>query len=72
MHCLECRSANTTSTAVGVCRGCGAGVCADHARTEAATLRSGPVLGPADKTVVRQILCPSCAAPVESGAGIPS
>ncbi|MFE4512793.1 hypothetical protein ACFRMQ_01170 [Kitasatospora sp. NPDC056783] len=26
MHCLECRSADTTSTAAGVRRGCGAGV----------------------------------------------
>ncbi|MGW1179249.1 DUF2180 family protein [Kitasatospora sp. NPDC002543] len=72
MHCLDCDTEGTTSPAVGVCRGCGAGVCADHARTEAATLRSGPVLGPADKTVVRQILCPSCSASVHSGAGIPS
>ncbi|MEV0495288.1 DUF2180 family protein [Streptomyces atratus] len=30
-HCLDCRTAGTNSPTVGVCQGCGAGVCAAHA-----------------------------------------
>ncbi|MEW1676020.1 DUF2180 family protein [Streptomyces noursei] len=72
MHCLECRLARTTSTAVAVCRGCSAAVCADHAHTATAPVRRGPALGPPAETAVRQILCPTCAAAKASGAGAAS
>ncbi len=42
MHCLECRLAHTTSTAVALCRGCGASVCADHAHTATAPVGHRP------------------------------
>ena len=31
MNCLDCASHDRASPAVGVCHGCGAGVCLDHA-----------------------------------------
>ncbi|WP_411130019.1 DUF2180 family protein [Streptomyces sp. x-19] len=72
MHCLECRLARMTSTAVGVCRGCGAGVCGNHVHTATVPVRRGPVLGPPPEAVVRQVLCPACALATASGAGAAS
>lgn len=67
MHCLDCRTSGTNSTAVGICRSCGAGVCTAHARVEARSLRRGSPLGVPVEAAARRVLCPVCAA-----AGVPS
>lgn len=63
MHCLDCRAQGTTSTAVGVCHGCGAAVCHEHTRVTPRGVRGGPLLGrPAEVTAARTIRCITCAA----------
>ncbi|MFE7112661.1 DUF2180 family protein [Streptomyces sp. NPDC057575] len=60
MHCLDCRTTGTNSPTVGVCQGCGAGVCAAHTRI--ATVRRGSLIGTPAEAKARTVLCPVCAA----------
>ncbi|MET8747448.1 DUF2180 family protein [Streptomyces sp. NPDC004728] len=62
MHCLDCRTTGTNSPTVGVCRGCGAGVCAAHARIAPRSVRRGSLTGTPCEARVRTVLCPVCAA----------
>ncbi|MFD7720149.1 DUF2180 family protein [Streptomyces sp. NPDC059814] len=68
MHCLDCRTTGTDSPAVGVCQGCGAGVCAAHARVAARSVRRGSPLGAPGAAGARRVLCPVCAAAEAPGA----
>ncbi|WP_443034884.1 DUF2180 family protein [Streptomyces sp. BE133] len=61
-HCLDCRTAGTNSTTVGVCQSCGAGVCAAHARTAPRNVRRGSLIGSPGEAEARTVLCPVCAA----------
>jgi hypothetical protein len=62
VHCLDCDARDMTAPALGVCTGCGAGVCGAHLRVvrhalTCATATGGPVpVAPA----VRRLLCPTC------------
>ncbi|AYV26243.1 hypothetical protein EES41_05870 [Streptomyces sp. ADI95-16] len=62
MLCLDCNTAGTTSPAVGVCRGCGAAVCANHARVIQREVRRRPLLAPPVETAARTVHCFTCAA----------
>ncbi|MEU5087287.1 DUF2180 family protein [Streptomyces sp. NPDC021356] len=62
MHCLDCSTARTNSPAVGVCQGCGAGVCAEHARVAARNVRRGSLIGAPVESGARTVLCRVCAA----------
>ncbi|MEU3218783.1 DUF2180 family protein [Streptomyces sp. NPDC006971] len=62
MHCLDCGTAGTDSLTVGVCQGCGAGVCAAHARVAARSVRRGSLIGTPVEAEARTVLCPVCAA----------
>ncbi|MFE7315356.1 hypothetical protein ACFU7T_20075 [Streptomyces sp. NPDC057555] len=63
MNCLECRTAD----AGGVCQGCGAAVCRDHARLAHRTVSHGVALGPRGEATLRSVLCPAWAE-----AGVPT
>ncbi|MEU0631970.1 DUF2180 family protein [Streptomyces sp. NPDC005989] len=62
MHCLGCRTTGTNSTTVGVRQGCGAGVCAAHARIAPRSVRRGSLTGTPGEAEARTVLCPVCAA----------
>ncbi|MFD5068547.1 DUF2180 family protein [Streptomyces sp. NPDC058369] len=62
MRCLDCAAAGTDSSTVGVCQGCGAGVCAGHARIAPRRLRHGSLLGASREAEARTVICPVCAA----------
>ncbi|MEU2894991.1 DUF2180 family protein [Streptomyces sp. NPDC001273] len=62
MHCLDCRAQGTTSTAVGVCRDCGAAACHEHTFVANRTMRRGPLLGQSDEVMARTVRCTTCAA----------
>ncbi|MET9835684.1 DUF2180 family protein [Streptomyces lavendulocolor] len=62
MHCLECDTDHTERSAVAVCQGCSAAVCAEHAHVRCRSVRTGPPLGPAATRQTRSVLCPGCAA----------
>ncbi|MEU9848188.1 DUF2180 family protein [Streptomyces sp. NPDC047985] len=62
MHCLDCRTTETNSTTVGVCQGCGAGVCEAHARIATRSVRQGSLIGNPGEARARTVLCPVCAA----------
>ncbi|MFD7957142.1 DUF2180 family protein [Streptomyces ardesiacus] len=62
MHCLDCRAQGTTSTAVGVCRDCGAAVCDGHTLVAHRVVRGGPLLGRPGEVISRTIRCTTCAA----------
>ncbi|MGW2108810.1 DUF2180 family protein [Streptomyces sp. NPDC001948] len=62
MHCLDCRTTGTNSTAIGVCQVCGAGVCAAHARIATRSVRRGSLIGTPGEAKARTVLCPVCAA----------
>jgi hypothetical protein len=61
MNCYECLSDQRATPAVGVCRHCGAGLCATHVR-----IRSNQVQGAASPGKVthehsaRKLLCGTC------------
>ncbi|MER6254959.1 DUF2180 family protein [Streptomyces sp. NPDC001584] len=61
MHCLDCRMAGKTSPAIGVCRDCGAAVCANHARVTEREIRRRPFLAPPVETPARTVHCFQCA-----------
>ncbi|WP_443065820.1 DUF2180 family protein [Streptomyces sp. NBC_00503] len=61
MHCLDCHTRGAASPAVGVCRGCGAAVCADHARIVTYEVRRRPLLAPPSETPARSVRCFPCA-----------
>ncbi|MFZ3474247.1 DUF2180 family protein [Streptomyces sp. 4.24] len=61
MHCLDCHMAGTVSPAVGVCRDCGAAVCANHARVTEREVRRRPLLAPPVETPARTVHCFQCA-----------
>ncbi|MFD9428893.1 MULTISPECIES: DUF2180 family protein [unclassified Streptomyces] len=62
MHCLDCHATGTHSATVGICHGCGAGVCAGHTRIAARSVRRGPLPGAFGEAPARRVLCPVCAA----------
>jgi hypothetical protein len=62
MHCLDCCTAGTNSPTIGVCQGCGAGVCAAHARITPRSVRRGSLIGTSGETKARTVLCPVCVA----------
>lgn len=68
MHCLDCRTAGANSPTVGICQGCGAGVCAAHARIAARSVRRGSPIGAPSEAGARRVLCPVCAAAEAPGA----
>lgn len=72
MHCLDCRTAGTNSPTVGVCQGCGAGVCAAHARIAARSVRHGSLIGAPREAGARRVLCPVCAAAEAPSAAAPA
>ncbi|MGW3267563.1 DUF2180 family protein [Streptomyces sp. NPDC001056] len=72
MHRLDCRTAGTNSSTIGVCQGCGAGVCAAHARITSRSVRRGSPLGTPDQAQARTVLCPVCAAAEAPAAAAPA
>ncbi|MEW1996950.1 DUF2180 family protein [Streptomyces coelicoflavus] len=72
MHCLDCQTAGSNSPCVGVCRRCGAGVCAQHARIATHSMRLGPVIGTPAEAEARTVLCPLCAAAWAPTAATPT
>ncbi|WP_446751147.1 DUF2180 family protein [Streptomyces sp. CLV115] len=70
MHCLDCRTTGTDSTTVGVCQGCGAGVCAAHARIATRSVRRGSLIGTPGEAEARTVLCPVCAAAEAPAAAV--
>ncbi|WP_442815866.1 DUF2180 family protein [Streptomyces sp. NBC_01205] len=62
MHCLDCHSQGVASPALGVCRGCGAAVCANHARVTTYQVHRRPLLAPPSETPARSVRCFPCAA----------
>ena len=68
MHCLDCTTIGSPTTAVGVCHCCGAGVCVDHAKIHDHYLtRSEPI----DQVIrieppARSLWCGACAAANEA------
>ncbi|WP_371632822.1 DUF2180 family protein [Streptomyces sp. NBC_01259] len=61
MHCLDCRTTGTNSPTVGICQGCGAGVCAAHTRIAQPGVRLGSLPGTTGEARARRVLCPVCA-----------
>ncbi|MGW6208430.1 DUF2180 family protein [Streptomyces sp. NPDC055089] len=70
MHCLDCRTAGANSPNVGICQGCGAGVCAAHARIAARSVRRGSPIGAPGEAGAHRVLCPVCAAAEAPGAAV--
>ncbi|MGW0667868.1 DUF2180 family protein [Streptomyces sp. NPDC002746] len=62
MDCLDRRTAGTDSPMVGICQGCGAGVCAAHARIAHRGVRLGSPLGAPGEARARRVPRPVCAA----------
>ncbi|MFJ4899746.1 DUF2180 family protein [Streptomyces sp. NPDC088727] len=62
MDCLDRRATGTNSPTVGICQGCGAGVCAAHTRIAQPCVRLGSPLGAPGEARARRVLCPVCAA----------
>ncbi|WP_420717935.1 DUF2180 family protein [Streptomyces sp. H34-S4] len=62
MLCLDCHTQDVTSPAVGVCRACGAAVCASHARVTRREVRRRPLLAPPSDVSPRTVHCSLCAA----------
>ncbi|TWF74038.1 uncharacterized protein DUF2180 [Streptomyces capillispiralis] len=58
MQCLDCRPRDMATTAVGICLGCGAAVCGEHAHVTAGG-RQGPLLG-APRRFTRTVRCHQC------------
>ncbi|MEV7960030.1 DUF2180 family protein [Streptomyces sp. NPDC087532] len=71
-HCFDCRTAGTNSPTVGVCQGCGAGVCATHARIATRSVRRGSLTGAPREAEARTVLCPVCAAAEAPTAAVPA
>ncbi|MEV8312436.1 DUF2180 family protein [Streptomyces flavidovirens] len=61
MQCLDCRTESKDTHSVGVCQGCGAGVCESHARITSRTVRHGSPQGPCAQAEARRVLCTVCA-----------
>ncbi|OEJ22009.1 hypothetical protein AR457_39535 [Streptomyces agglomeratus] len=61
MQCLDCRTESKDTPSVGVCQGCGAGVCESHARITSRTVRHGTPQGPSAQSEARWVLCKVCA-----------
>ena len=61
MNCFDCTNLGRSTTAVGTCTTCGAGVCADHVELDAHELAhtSGP--GIYTPKVTRAFTCSICA-----------
>ncbi|MFJ5845172.1 DUF2180 family protein [Streptomyces sp. NPDC092903] len=70
MHCLDCRTGGTNSPTVGICRACGAGVRAAHARIAPPTVRRGSPLGAPGEAGARRVPCPGCAVAEAPGAAV--
>ncbi|MFG2674584.1 DUF2180 family protein [Streptomyces sp. NPDC048445] len=70
MDCLDCRTTGTNSPTVGICQGCGAGVCAAHARIAARSVRRGSPIRAPREAGARRVLCPVCAAAEAPGAAV--
>lgn len=67
MDCYECAQQDRAVAAVAVCRVCGAGVCADHVRSESKILRGSAQPGKViHDRPARQLTCPVCRAAEES------
>ncbi|WP_405910832.1 MULTISPECIES: DUF2180 family protein [unclassified Streptomyces] len=62
MHCLDCRTQQAVSTAVGICRDCGAAVCEEHAQVVVNQVRRGSMLAAAYQPPARTVRCATCAA----------
>ncbi|MEU9244417.1 DUF2180 family protein [Streptomyces sp. NPDC048385] len=62
MHCVECHTQGAQTPAVGVCRSCGAAVCAEHARLTSEEERRRPLTGAPQFAASRTVMCPGCAA----------
>ncbi|MFI5758592.1 DUF2180 family protein [Streptomyces sp. NPDC051569] len=60
MHCLDCRTQEKATPSVGICQGCGAGVCDSHVRVAPRSVRHGSLLGPSSETEARTVLCLVC------------
>ncbi|WP_407835771.1 DUF2180 family protein [Streptomyces sp. DSM 116496] len=61
MHCLDCHTQGAASPAVGICRACGAAVCANHARVITHETHRRPFLAPPVETPARSLRCFPCA-----------
>ncbi|MEU1619465.1 DUF2180 family protein [Streptomyces sp. NPDC008238] len=67
MYCFDCLLGDRPATAVAVCRQCGAGVCAEHARVKGVSVERLAAMGMATShKAAREITCPTCAAARES------
>ncbi len=62
MNCFDCATIDSTQPAVAICHDCGAGVCADHAVSEAKRLTRTGGLGMAIpvEPPARTIRCRTC------------
>ncbi len=70
MNCLDCAAARHTTSAVGVCLGCGASLCMAHAVVGARYLTRTGVINRQETVDVpaRLIYCQVCAAAAEAEA----
>ncbi|WP_079127672.1 DUF2180 family protein [Streptomyces sp. TP-A0874] len=63
MDCYECHIGDRRTTAVAVCRNCGAALCPSHLHSRPQVPHrvrgTGPTTGP---PAARRILCPTCSA----------
>jgi len=71
MNCFDCAATGLLETAVAVCAGCGAAVCAGHAHVEARWLTRTAVL---NRTIVvdtpaRTIRCAVCQVAQRAASG---
>ena len=68
MNCLDCADIGSTSSAVGICHSCGAGVCMEHAKVlDHFLVRTEPI----DQVIrieppARLVWCGTCAAANEA------
>ncbi|NSC24927.1 DUF2180 family protein [Streptomyces albus subsp. chlorinus] len=70
MHCYDCYTDGTESTAVAVCVECGAGACPHHLRSEPEPVRrssaTGRVWSPRD---ARRMVCRVCHESLKQSSG---
>jgi hypothetical protein len=60
MNCYECSRKGTPAEAVASCVSCGAGVCGEHVRPEAARVDQHATVGIPVTGTVRRLLCVTC------------
>lgn len=61
MNCYDCHLAGRTSTAIGLCHECGAGLCGEHVRVSRDIVHGNASPGLVTRpTRARTLACPMC------------